>query len=673
MSKIGIVIPTYNSEKFIEECLSSINHQTFEGVINIYLVDDGSCDHTLELAKKYVFNDHINIQIFENEMNMRQGYSRNRMLDILDDEYVIFLDSDDFLEKTTIRRAIDIFEKKDYDAIFLDWIYYNEGSFKYRMNDKLRLTDELIGENCSDLLSLKVYYTTPAVYKTSFLKAHNIRYGEGYFYEDYEFMVQVAMRANSIYFLHFPLYIVRFNEESTTKSNYNTNVHAKSLHAAIEASLKHLYARNEYSIYHFYRYAFLKTLSYLKHRTPKRFRRKSLRNIIRALSVNQDYSILNEKSRLLSEVFGKRLIDKQAVNRIALLDYVNTKRKRVKSTRKKFKASKKNSKTNHKNPQVDIVRNKIVFAGFDFEYKGNSKYLYESINKDKFDVTFINQEQAYTASYYEALSSAKMIIIESWNQLKYKKKEGQVLIQLWHGSPLKKMTFATVEKYALRKNRNSRKQKFKNYSGWDYLLVDRMADKKYFDLCFPYHTYDYLEFGYPRVKWLVDNQNNEGLKSQIKEKYEIKKPLVLYVPTWRDDQNTDVFLEIEKLRDKYTHYTFLTLEHSYLSDKVRNDDIQELILISEYVISDYSSIIYDAKTINKKVILYQNDLAEYETYRGIFEERLDEFREVICFKEEQVEELLINYPDLKYPVDHYNYSETTCKFEHLFEKIITEG
>ncbi|MEG0364469.1 MAG: glycosyltransferase family 2 protein, partial [Erysipelotrichales bacterium] len=381
MNDIAIIIPTFNSKLYILDAINSIIQQSISSPIKIYIVDDNSSDNTIEIIESINLPQHINIEILKNTKNMKQGYSRNRALKLVNEEYVLFLDSDDYLNENALKITLESIQLNKADIVFIDWIYHlgDKGKYSYRLNNIINDRDYLIGKECADLLALNVYYSVPALYRTSFLKDNNITYGEGYFYEDYEFMVQIAMLAKRIDFVHKPLYVVRTNNESTTSSNHHDNTHIDSLICALESCNKYLFNRSEYAIYYFHKYAINKALYYIRYRAPRKNSYKNLKRVLKVLSLNKGYPTPLVQSKRNQYIFENRLIDNQKVFTMLKM-YINIKFKN--------KVKKKMKKTIQNTSNRKIKNNKIVFYGYDLEYKGNSRYLYEMMDKHGFDVVF---------------------------------------------------------------------------------------------------------------------------------------------------------------------------------------------------------------------------------------------------------------------------------------------
>lgn len=136
--------------------------------------------------------------------------------------------------------------------------------------------------------------------------------------------------------------------------------------------------------------------------------------------------------------------------------------------------------------------------------------------------------------------------------------------------------------------------------------------------------------GYPRIKWLIENKNNLVLKNKIKEKYNLDKnsKYTLYAPTYRPYEVYLQFLEIQKI--KTSNYKILFHPHpliqyvfadgTYLQNTFENSalDIQEILLIIDELITDYSSIQYDFKMISNNIKFYQPDYRLYSKVNGIY-------------------------------------------------------
>lgn len=294
---------------------------------------------------------------------------------------------------------------------------------------------------------------------------------------------------------------------------------------------------------------------------------------------------------------------------------------------------------------LPVKHNKIVLNNFHGRGYGDSpKYIAEEIIRQKlpYDLVWlvadVNMEfppeirivklQSVRASY--ELSTAKIIISNVKVALPYHKKHSQFYIQTWHGS----MAFKAIEKDAIEKLRPE-------------YVRESMADSKIIDLflscnsiqtqeirdCFWYDG-EIFECGSPRNDMLYQSiQYRDKIKQQLGFSSETK--IVLYAPTFRDDFRMDVYdLDLTRLRSCLCNkmggdWRVLVRIHpnvmeqnivkidSHSMDVTSYPDMQELLLISDVLITDYSTTIYDTIIMHKVLFLYAPDLADYKENRGL--------------------------------------------------------
>ena len=121
MAKISIIIPVYNSEKYIRRCLNSILNQTFQD-FEIILIDDNSKDNSLKIVSEIEKTHKDKIKILKNAKNVGAGASRNKGLKIASGEYITFIDSDDYIEKNTLKRMYESCVNTDSDIARINMI-----------------------------------------------------------------------------------------------------------------------------------------------------------------------------------------------------------------------------------------------------------------------------------------------------------------------------------------------------------------------------------------------------------------------------------------------------------------------------------------------------------------------------------------------------------------------
>lgn len=193
-AKVSVVIPVYNVEKYLIECVDSALLQTYENV-EIILVDDGATDSSGEMCDEYAQKD-SRIKVIHRK-NGGLSAARNTGLDAASGEYIYFLDSDDYIEKNTISDLVSTIEQEDADVVFFDgYVFYTDcepddsffGYSRSKKYDTKKGRDVLI-----QLLESDEYRTAVPLnmYKTDYLRDNGIRFYEGILHEDELFTFQV--------------------------------------------------------------------------------------------------------------------------------------------------------------------------------------------------------------------------------------------------------------------------------------------------------------------------------------------------------------------------------------------------------------------------------------------------------------------------------------------------
>ena len=138
--KISVIIPVYNTEKFLERCLNSVLNQTLRD-IEIIVVNDGSRDNSLEIIKKFKEND--NRIVLLDEQNGGSSFARNKGLEGSKGKYFYFIDSDDYLEENTMFEELyNKCEKDNLDIVVFD--YYNDFGNRKEYIKNIEISDNIL-------------------------------------------------------------------------------------------------------------------------------------------------------------------------------------------------------------------------------------------------------------------------------------------------------------------------------------------------------------------------------------------------------------------------------------------------------------------------------------------------------------------------------------------------
>ena len=215
--KISIIVPVYNVEKYLSECLDSIVNQTLKD-IEIICLNDGSTDNSLQILKEYASKDN-RIKIIDKE-NEGLGYTRKVGLTNATGKYILFCDSDDYYsELTAFEELYNYIEKMKVDVVIFNHIENNNIAKRITSVSEIYSQDVIFSYKDIDYFFGHRVETWKKLYSKKFLD----KYDDWYFpkkvyYEDIPFHYQILIRAKMSYFdRYFYTYRIRCNSMMTGK------------------------------------------------------------------------------------------------------------------------------------------------------------------------------------------------------------------------------------------------------------------------------------------------------------------------------------------------------------------------------------------------------------------------------------------------------------------------
>lgn len=231
--KVSIILPVYNVEQYLRQCLDSIVQQTLND-IEIICVDDCSTDGTIKILEEYAAKDDRFI-VIKQEKNQGQGVSRNVGIKHANGEYVGFVDPDDWIDTIMYEKMYDDAISHNSDITICDFIRYFEDVNKYGKSKFLRRIEDnynIVYINCSknEVLDKQFYNDTLLVlpmacwhkiYKNDFLKKYNIHFPSYRYLEDVMFNFNAFLNANRISYLEDEFYSYRVRKNSAMRANAN--------------------------------------------------------------------------------------------------------------------------------------------------------------------------------------------------------------------------------------------------------------------------------------------------------------------------------------------------------------------------------------------------------------------------------------------------------------------
>ncbi len=272
MPKISVIIPVYNCAKYLPMCLDSIIYQTYDN-LEIICINDGSKDNSGKILEQYKQKD-TRIKVIT-QHNQGQSIARNKGIEAATGNYISFIDGDDWVSLSLyqkfakklkeIKQDIDIymFNACDYyekaQNLYLTQIF-NIKNWKPKQN-QLYVFDDCMNPFTGNMSPCN------KIYKTEFLKEHNIRFTEGLIFEDQLFFLQTFMPAKTIFINNENLYMYRRENNSSTMNRINKNVFdIFKIINKMESYLKNTNNYEEYK-YAFFQHKYIQ-YSFLFFKTP---------------------------------------------------------------------------------------------------------------------------------------------------------------------------------------------------------------------------------------------------------------------------------------------------------------------------------------------------------------------------------------------------------------------
>ncbi|HJA91155.1 MAG TPA: CDP-glycerol glycerophosphotransferase family protein, partial [Candidatus Jeotgalibaca merdavium] len=342
---------------------------------------------------------------------------------------------------------------------------------------------------------------------------------------------------------------------------------------------------------------------------------------------------------------------------------------------------------------LDIKDNLVVFESFQGKaYSDNPKYIYEYMLKNKSNYKFVwvmnepsripgnpRTVKRFSLKYYYYLARAKYIVSNVRMPNKYIKRNEQSYLQTWHGTPLKRLAGDMDNVHMPGTNAARYKKNFNHETNkWDYLIAPNQYSAEIFRRAFWFNN-KMLPTGYPRND-ILTNQNDEETISGLKRINQIptNKKVILYAPTWRDDEyfkvgkyKFNLKLDLHRLKEQFGDEYIVLLRMHYLVasnidltgledfayDVSKYSDVSELYLMSDILITDYSSVFFDYANLKRPILFFTYDIKKYQgQLRGFY----------IDMETELPGPLLMNNDDIMNAIE--NIDEVTEKYKERYNE-----
>lgn len=221
---MSIIVPVYNVEKWLSQCIESIINQSYKN-LEIILINDGSTDRSGDICRLYESRD-SRIRLLE-QQNQGLSISRNHGIEASQGQYIMFVDSDDFLCDTDIvEKFVNILNSETCDFIYTTYCRFNDSNSDYITEMlPLYIEDNYIESHTaievfSELLKRDSYHHAAylKICRREFLIKHHLYFKEGIYHEDADWTPKLFYYANKICVYKDPYYMRRMRENSIMTS-----------------------------------------------------------------------------------------------------------------------------------------------------------------------------------------------------------------------------------------------------------------------------------------------------------------------------------------------------------------------------------------------------------------------------------------------------------------------
>lgn len=716
---LSIIIPFNISKRYLIDCLDSLCEQNLDDY-EIILIENGYAGSIDSLLDDY---SQLNIDLIRFDDEIGVAGARNEGLKNASGQYVYFIDGDDYIYLDGLSRLVET--AKCTGADFINGERINTAYIRDRIEEQNHIQNEnqLLKEDLTDLeFSMRLLVGT----KTSRLELMSCLHSlikrdkitdffneSKRYFADYDFMVNVVRNCESFIGVENAIYIKRIRDDpiNLTSLNQEPKQFAFQYHCQnywdvmgqLDDSGKSSVLKSEIN-YKYRRYYFNKfAIKYLNN-LDKEWSSINFDAMSR-ISRNFDVSNLSRNNR-------KEIIALQEKN-IPELQKMIRKRARRNKFRILFKKKwmLKSTIYNKYYNNKPIKDNKILFESFYGKFYSDSpKYLYEYLYEtygDKFEYVWVLNKgnvkipgnpktvKRFSLDYYKHLAESKYLVFNTRQPKRLKKREEQVYIETWHGTPLKRLGFDQGNLYL--DNPNSKKSYRSDSSKWDYMVSPNRYTSEIYRSAFAYDG-EIIESGYPRNDILYNADDGRINQLKMDLKLPLDKKIILYAPTWRDDDyydtasvRFDLKLDLHRLKEEFgDEYVIILRLHYFIADNIdlkgldgfvydlsKHEDIAELYLVSDILITDYSSVFFDYANLKRPILFYTYDLDKYENVLRGFYIDINEVPGPLLMTNDEVVEAIRNIDgfsrdyDIKYQkfYDRFCYLEDGNASKRVYDEI----
>ncbi|MBM7543085.1 CDP-glycerol glycerophosphotransferase family protein [Amphibacillus cookii] len=691
--KISLIIPVYNTELYLKDCLTSIINQTYP-YLEIIIIDDASDDKSVEIINDFMKRD-PRIKMFQNRQTLGVAASRNIGLQQMTGDYVFFLDSDDFLDRQALEKLIRY--SQEYNVISGK----NISVTKFLTRNEEIESSEISVYKGKRVKLFKNRSILNTLINVDVIRQQKLRFSESErYFSDLTMITDIISSTPLMAYCKTAIYYKRRRDNpidapSLMQEDMGEKIKCFASVLTTVKNKKHLSQ---------------KALTYIDNQFLNYYRRAIILYFRDHDKIDQQFHILQQCVVKLEPhaLTNKSLILKREIN--AIKSNKLKKYKKIINTHNQLRLLKWGLKSKQKFYtylyrqffiKKAIDEKLVLFESFlGKNYSDSPKYIYEYMLKHNYDYKYVwvfnevgkaipgnaKQVKRFSLKYYYYLAKAKYWVSNSRIPKRFDKHPDNIYLQTWHGTPLKQLVFDMKDIHSA--NPNYKRDFFVQSRRWDYLISPNQYSSDIFRRAFKYDK-KMLEYGYPRNDLLYKNNHSTYIKN-LKDKLNIptNKKVILYAPTWRDDQffargkyEFNLELDLEALRQSISSdYVVLLRMHYFIANELdispysgfafdfsNYDDIAEIYLVSDILITDYSSVFFDYAHLKRPILFYTYDLEKYrDKLRGFYIDIKTEVPGPLLYNTQQVIKAIneIDQVQDSYRQRYEKFYHTFCKWDN---------
>ena len=666
---LSIIVTHKTNTNYLEDCLESIAEQNYPSLETI-LVLDHTQDDLQDLISEY--SNSINLKVFELEDREGVSAARNYGLQKASGEFVTFLDNDDYLMPETVLGMMELFDDET-DITYCEFknTWFQKKAFNEEQVAEEEEDDEIEHFDFDNYFDYKIRQykkleklsVLGMIYRKSLFTDNDILFNEDQkYYADARVLYALSRSARKIKCSEKGIYVKRFHNDKQNNPSLNQiekEITMPYYFIAYDNAMKNAGDDIKYKNHLNFLLAKFITKPYLR---KLRYKQEEWGDVWE----KEYFEELKKRARdvnpkaLRKKYFTRS--EKKLVKVMGKSDFKTTYKQGLKVlARRKIVKMLTNKRIFNKTialyifSKMKFKENWIVFESFmGRNCSGQPKYIYQYLQKHypgKYKCIWVVDRRGvkipgkftrckrFGLRYFYYMNRSKYWVNNMRQPLSVPKRDETIILATWHGTPLKKLVFDMDDVHSA--TPQYKNMVFRQTREWDYLLSDNPFSTEKFQSCFLFEKEKILEAGYPANDPLYA-EDKEKRANKIKEKLGIPKDkkVILYAPTWRDDNffeagqyGFDLDLDLARLQKEFgDEYVVLLRLHYFVVEKMDlskygdftingcdYDDITDLYLVSDILMTDYSSVFFDYANLERPILFFTYDIDKYrDVLRGFY-------------------------------------------------------